>query len=77
MDITSRLRGRTVAEISTNGRLLVIRTQCGSELTIAWLDDEGVPIKGKPAVAQSGVRLLARGIQELMYFPTVRTRGQA
>lgn len=77
MDITSRLRGKTVAEVSTNGHLLVIRTSCGAELTVAWLNGEGVPIKGKPAVAQSGVRLLARGLQDLMYLPNVRTKGQA
>lgn len=77
MDITSRLRGKTVAEVTTNGHLLVIRTTDGAELTLAWLDGEGVPIKGKPAVAQSGVRLFARGLQDLMYFPTVRTKGQA
>jgi hypothetical protein len=77
MDITSRLRGKVVAEVSTNGHLLVIRTSCGAELTVAWLNGEGVPIKGKPAVAQSGVRLLARGIQDLQYFPALRTKGQA
>lgn len=77
MDITARLRGKVVAEVTTNGHLLCIRTQDGAELTLAWLDGEGVPIKGKPAVAQSGVKLRARGLHELMYFPTVRTRGQA
>lgn len=77
MDITSRLRGKTVAEVTTNGHLLVVRTTDGTELTVAWLDGEGTPIKGKPAVAQSGVRMKTRGIHELMYFPTIRTRGQA
>jgi len=77
MDITSRLRGKVVAEVTTNGHLLCIRTQCGAELTLAWLDGEGVPIKGKPAVSQSGVRMFARGLHELQYYPTVRTRGQA
>jgi hypothetical protein len=77
MDITSRLRGKTVAEVSTNGHMLCIRTADGSELTVAWVNGEGVPIKGKPVVSQSGARLLARGVRDLMYFPTIRTKGEA
>lgn len=77
MDITHRLRGKTVAEVLTNGHLLQIRTTDGAELTLTWLDDDGKPLKGKPAVAQSGVRLLARGAQDLQYFPTLRTKGHA
>lgn len=77
MDITSRLRGKTVAEVSTNGHLLCIRTTCGAELFVSWVNGDGVPIKGKPVVSQSGVRLQARGVQDLLYFPAIRTRGQA
>lgn len=77
MDITHRLRGKTVASVLTNGHVLQIRTTCGAEINVAWLDGEGRPIKGKPCASQSGVRLLARGLQDLMYFPNIRTKGTA
>lgn len=77
MDITARLRGKTVAAVLTNGHVLQIRTTDGAELCVAWLDDNGTPLKGKPSASQSGVRLLARGLRDLMYFPSIRTKGSA
>ena len=69
MDLTLRLRGKRVAAVMTNGHLLNICTEDGAELTIAWVDDNGVPIKGKPVVAQHGVRLKMRGLQDLINLP--------
>lgn len=77
MDITRRLRGKTVADVLCNGHILQIRTSDGAEINIAWLDDNGRPLKGKPAVAQHGVRLIARGVQELVHYPQLQTKGHA
>lgn len=76
-NITTRLYGKGVESVTTNGHLLKIRCLDGSEYTIAWLDDNGVPIKGKPVLSQSGVRMIARGLQDLIHLPNVRTRGAA
>jgi hypothetical protein len=76
-DITRRLRGKTVSEVVTNGNALRIHTNDGAELDIVWLDDNGVPIKGKPAVRTHGARLVAKGMQELIHYPTLRTKGFA
>lgn len=77
MDITARLRGKRIAEVLTNGHLLQIRTEDGAELTIAWLDDNGAPIKGKPAVGQHGVRLIAKGVKDIIHYPEILKRGHA
>jgi hypothetical protein len=77
MDITRLLRGKTVAAVMTNGHHLLIHASDGSELTLAWLDDNGRPLKGKPAAIQSGVRLKAAGVHDLIHFPGVRATGAA
>lgn len=77
MDLTLRLAGKTIAAVYTNGHLLQIRTDDGAEITIAWLDDNGVPLKGKPAVAQHGLRLNARGIRDLIHYPGITKEGHA
>jgi outer membrane lipoprotein SlyB len=77
MDITTRLRGKTVEAVMTNGHQLLIRTSDGAEITVVWADGEGRPIKGKPVVSQSGCRLIARGLHELMHIPRIRTHGSA
>ncbi len=76
-DITARLRGKTVEYVATRGHELLIRATDGTELTLVWADGEGRPIKGKPVVSQSGGRLIARGIQDLMHLPRIRTHGSA
>lgn len=77
MNINGRLAGKVVAEVLTNGHVLKIRTTTGEEVDIVWLDDNGLPIKGKPAVQQHGVRLLAAGMKDLVHYPGLRTKGQA
>lgn len=66
MDITRALRGKTIAAVMTNGIVLQIRTSDGAELNIAWVDDNGNPLKGKPTAARHGYRLQANGIQDLI-----------
>ena len=77
MNLTQKLHGKAVESVTTNGRLLVIRTADGNETTVAWVDGEGRPIDGKPVVSQTGYRLIARGLQDLMHLPRIRTHGQA
>ncbi len=67
--LTLRCVGKTLAAVLTNGHVLQLRMTDGSELSIAWADDHGNPIKGKPVLAQSGVRLQARGVQDLIHLP--------
>jgi hypothetical protein len=75
MDLTMRLRGKTVAEVRTNGHALSIRAHDGTFLDVAWVDDNGNPIMGKPVVQAHGVRLQAAGLQDLIHLPhAIRAR---
>lgn len=74
-DITTRIVGKRVAAVLSNGHVLQIRTACGAELEVAWLDDNGLPVKGRPVLTSSGVRLQARGIRDLIHMPGI-ARGQ-
>lgn len=77
-DITRRLRGKKVVEVLTNGHLLEIRTEDGGCITLAWLDDNGRPLKGKPAVYKHGIRLAAGpGFQDAIHYPNLLTKGNA
>jgi len=76
-DITVRLRGKQIGDVLCNGHILQIRTADGAEINIAWLDDNGRPIKGKPAVVSHGLRLVAPGVQNLQHYPALLKRGQA
>lgn len=75
IDITSRIVGKRVAAVLSNGHVLQIRTACGAEMSLVWLDDNGRPLKGRPVIAESGVRLQARGIRDLIHMPGI-ARGQ-
>jgi hypothetical protein len=75
--ISMRLRGKTVADVLSNGRELRIVCHDGTELSVVWLDDQGTPLQGKPAIVQHGVRLHARGTQDLIHYPAIRERGHA
>lgn len=70
--LTQRLLGKRVAAVLSNGHTLQVRTDCGAEIDIVWVDDNGTPIKGKPVLAGSGVRLQARGIRDLIHFPQAK-----
>lgn len=71
-DLTRRLRGKTVAAVLTNGSTLQIRTDDGAEIDIAWVDDNGRPLKGRPVCTNHGVRLIVKGLQELLALKPTR-----
>lgn len=67
--LTARLVGKRVEGVFANGSQLLIRCDDGSEVIVAWVDNNGRPIKGSPAIAQVGARLIARGLQDLVRVP--------
>lgn len=70
MDLTRRLRGKTIESVMTNGHILQIRTGDGGEIDIAWADDNGRAIKGQPLCVKHGVRLVTRGLHDLIHHPS-------
>ena len=70
-DITTRIVGKRIAAVLSNGHVLQLRTACGAELDIVWLDDNGLPVKGRPVIASSGVRPQARGFRDLIHLPGI------
>lgn len=77
MDIHTRLAGKRIAEVLHNGQVLNIRTHDGAEVMIAWVDDNGRPIKGRPAVVQSGARIKAASLKDLANLPAMGVREPA
>jgi hypothetical protein len=73
-DLTRLLRGRVVADVWTNGTALQVRTKDGTEMTVGWVDDNGVPIKGKPVILQHGYRLTAQ-TGEMFFVPHIGGRN--
>lgn len=69
MDLTKRLRGRRVASVQTNGSVLALRLEDNSEVCIAWVDDNGRAMKGRPVLHSSGGRLVARSLHDLIRAP--------
>lgn len=70
MDLTKRLRGHEVCAVMTNGHVLSIRLEDGSEVNVAWVDDNGRAIKGRPVVQSRGLRLRAEGIRDIIHHPS-------
>lgn len=66
MDLTQRLRGHQVVAVMTNGHILSIRTESGAEINVAWVDDNGVAIKGRPVVQSRGVRMKVEGFRDIV-----------
>jgi hypothetical protein len=54
-----QLAGQEIDYVATNGDILVLRTKNGKELRVAWVDDNGVAIKGKPALMFCGLHVKA------------------
>ena len=67
--LTQRFHGRRVRQCETNGHLLAFRLEDNSVVQVAWVDDNGKPIKGRPVVESSGARLNARSLQEMIRMP--------
>lgn len=68
-DLTRQLQGREIAELRANGTTLLIKTKCGTDVTVKWVDQNGVAIKGQPIIASKGFRLDCRRFGELVYGP--------
>jgi hypothetical protein len=69
-DLTRLLRGKRVAHAMTNGSALAIQLEDGSEILVAWVnEDTGEPIKGRPVVQSRGYRMRASGLRELIALP--------
>lgn len=73
--LTTRLLGKRVAAVLTNGHVLSIRAHDGTELEIVWLDDNGVPVRGKPALHKAGVRISGRGLLDIINSPNLTRHG--
>ena len=73
-DLTRLLRGKRVAACLTNGHVLSIQLEDGAEILVAWVDDHGEPIKGRPVLQARGWRMRADGLRELIPAPNARTR---
>lgn len=54
------ITGKTVEYVAKNDRLLVIRFTDGSEVRVAWVDVDGNPINGEPAIAFAGLNIMAK-----------------
>jgi hypothetical protein len=71
-ELTQRIAGKRVAAVLTNGHILQLRMHDGSEIDIAWVDGDGRPLRGKPVLLSTGVRLVAAGIRDLFHLPGAR-----
>lgn len=69
MDLTRQLKGKQVACVVTNGHVLVIQMQDGSEIAVRWVDDNGDTLKGLPVVQSRGFRMRAEGMRDLIHLP--------
>lgn len=58
-DLTRQLAGKAVAAVWTNGHILSIRMHDGAEINVAWVDDNGKPLKGRPLIETRGWRMRA------------------
>lgn len=72
MDITARLRGKTIAAVTTNGAKLRITCTDGSEMDVLWVDDNARPLRGRPMIGNFGVRLAAEGIKDILQPDLIR-----
>lgn len=68
-DLTRQLQGKQIAAVLCNGSIVIIQTQCGAEIAIKWVDDNGATIRGKPVIGSKGFRLNARALNDLIYLP--------
>jgi hypothetical protein len=57
--ISDIVHGKQVEAIWACDNLYVIRFLDGTELQVAWVDDNGTPIKGVPAVRFAGLHVIA------------------
>lgn len=68
MDITKLLKDKSVEYVATNGHILVIRCTDGTELRVAWVDDNGIAVDGTPVLRFAGKHIIARNGHEIVRF---------
>lgn len=68
MDLTRQLRGKEVAYVATKGDVLLIFTAEGDEIAVAWVDENGNSVKGRPIIRQRGKRMFAKP-QDIIHLP--------
>lgn len=61
--IHALLTGKRIEYVATNGNILLVRCTDGFELQVAWVDDNGAPIKGKPVAQFVGTNIRARPVE--------------
>jgi hypothetical protein len=54
-----QLHGQEIDYVATNGEVLVLRTKNGKELRVAWVNENGEAIKGKPVLMFCGLNVKA------------------
>lgn len=62
------ITGKTVEHVAKTDRLLVIRFTDGCEVRVAWVDGNGEPVKGEPAIAWAGLHVYAKTAQLNSFF---------
>ncbi len=77
MNINIRLSGKRVAEVLANGKVLNIRTHEGDEVMIAWVDENGKPVQGRPVLVQSGARIVGSALKDLANLPAIQRSARA
>ena len=59
-DISMRMAGKTIELIMKSNERLLIRCEDGTEMQIAWVDDNGKPVKGHPVIKWFGRHVRAK-----------------
>ena len=59
-DISMRLTGKRLESVMKSSERLLIRCEDGTEMQIAWVDDNGKPVKGRPVIKWFGRHVRAQ-----------------
>ena len=57
--ISLLMAGKVIAEVLKNDEVLIVRCVDGTEVRVAWVDDEGKQVKGRPAIEFAGRHVIA------------------
>lgn len=58
--LSNLLYGKQLAEVLKTDQLLVIKCRNGDEIRVAWVNENGEPVKGRPAIAFFGREIVPR-----------------
>ena len=59
-DLHRHIQGKTIGYVAKTDQVLVIHCQDGTEVRVAWVNGNGEPVKGEPAIAFGGLNVLAK-----------------